>query len=127
MHKLNTAKKIFTGFYQNMKVNRIQQSPAFSGYKNIAARTIKYDPDTHLFSYMAMQLDNVGHNDLDLWRDIQKRVLKKDTTTDIISFALAPACAKLASLSNTEVNASFLYTSSSKGTYFANFEILFAI
>ena len=89
MHKLNTAKKFFTGFYQNMKVNRIQQSPAFSGYKNIAARTIKYDPDTHLFSYMAMQLDNVGHNDLDLWRDIQKRVLKKDSTTDIISFALA--------------------------------------
>ena len=89
MHKLNTAKIFFTGFYQNMKVNRIQQSPAFSGYKNIYTRTIKSNPDTHLFSHMAMQLDNIGHNDLDLWIDIQKKVLKKDTTTDIISFAFA--------------------------------------
>lgn len=72
-----------------MKVNRIQQSPAFSGYKNIFSRTIKSNTDTNLFSHMAMQLDNVGHNDLDLWIDIQKKVLKKDTTTDIISFALA--------------------------------------
>ena len=71
-----------------MEVNKISNSPNFSGYKNILSGSIKKkltgEPE---FAFMSMQLDNIGHNDLEIWQDIQKKVFKKENPSDIISFA----------------------------------------
>lgn len=71
-----------------MEINKIGHNyPNFKGYKNIISRKLAHGPEGPYFTYMAMQLDNIGKNDLEIWQNIQKNLLKRDTTTDILTLS----------------------------------------
>ena len=70
-----------------MEINKISNSPNFNGYKNILSGTIKELSGKNDLAFMTMQLDNIGHNDLEIWHNIQKNVLGKEKFTDIITFS----------------------------------------
>lgn len=70
-----------------MEIKKISNTPNFNGYKNILSGTIKELSGKNDLAFMTMQLDNIGHNDLDIWHDIQKNALGKEKVSDIITFS----------------------------------------
>lgn len=60
-----------------MKINQINQTNTFKGYKNLISNTYT-DITGAKFCYMAMELNNDTVNDLDTWTEIQKKLLKID-------------------------------------------------
>ena len=71
-----------------MKVNNIQPNTTnFNGYKNLMTRRLADKPNAPYFTYMAMQLNNIGKNDLEVWQNIQKNVLNRKNITDIFTFS----------------------------------------
>ena len=70
-----------------MEVSKISYTPSFNGYKNVLAGSIRESSGKPNLVYMSMQLDNIGHNDLEIWHGIQNKVLGIEKPSDIISFA----------------------------------------
>lgn len=71
-----------------MKIQNVNYNTNFKGYKNIICHGINSDA-SKLF-YMGMQLDNVDTPDLDIWRNIRKRLSpQSNMPEDIISFNIA--------------------------------------
>ena len=71
-----------------MKINSINsQSPNFKGYRNIISRKLPGGPGQPYFTYMAMQLDNIGKNDLEIWQNIQRTLLKRENPADYITLS----------------------------------------
>ena len=66
-------------------------APEFRGYRNIVTRKISGSNQGQFFTFMSMQLDNAGHRDLDLWKNLQQKVLKRQEYSDIISFSFLNA------------------------------------
>lgn len=60
-------------------------SPNFNGYKNILANRI-IRPNGEKITYMSMQLDNIGKKDLELWQILQKNLMDRNFTTDVVTF-----------------------------------------
>lgn len=67
-----------------MNINNIN-STNFTGYKNVIANKV-VRPNGEKITFMSMQLDNVGKADLDIWKNLQNNLMKKDFTTDVITF-----------------------------------------
>lgn len=79
------AKKFFLCFKLNMKVQNITISPQFKGFKNIISHSLQSE-NGDSFSYMGMELDNEGFQDLEKWEYLQKELLHKDKQSDYIVF-----------------------------------------
>lgn len=60
-------------------------SPNFNGYKNVLANKI-VRPNGEKIAYMSMRLDNIGKNDLDIWQTLQKNLMNRSFTTDVLTF-----------------------------------------
>ena len=65
-----------------------QNNTQFKGFKNVIHNVCTNKNCRGCFSYMAMQLDNVGTKDLEAWHAIQKIVLHRDKLKDTITFSL---------------------------------------
>lgn len=68
-----------------MKINKTN-AVNFHGYKNVMSTTVTSPQKDFAFSCMGMQLDNVNKNDLKIWQEIQKNLLKREELDDIIVF-----------------------------------------
>lgn len=71
-----------------MQINSTNQTPKFMGYKNVIHNVTKTSGKSDSFSYIAMQLDNIGTKDLDIWHSIQKGFLKRTKLEDTITFGI---------------------------------------
>ncbi|MCM1004490.1 MAG: hypothetical protein NC408_09135 [Candidatus Gastranaerophilales bacterium] len=67
-----------------MQINNTT-STNFNGYKNVLANRI-VRPNGEKITYMSMQLDNIGKNDLEVWKYLQKNLMNRDFTTDVVTF-----------------------------------------
>ena len=75
-----------------MKINSNQSyTPKFSGYKNIVTRKMSGSNQNQFFTFMSMQLDNAGHEDLEIWKTLQRKILKRQECSNIISFSFLNA------------------------------------
>lgn len=70
-----------------MQINNVS-SPNFCGYKNVIANKVRRKSTGETITFMSMQLDNIGKNDLDIWKTIQKHFMKRDFVSDVITFEL---------------------------------------
>ena len=67
-----------------MKVQNINLSPHFKGFKNVVSHTDYLNDGTTTVSYMSMELDNIGQSDLDEWQLLQRELMNKDEISDYV-------------------------------------------
>lgn len=70
-----------------MEIKNIN-SVNFNGYKNVLSNTVIRPKGAAKMTFLSMQLDNIGKNDLEIWQRLQKHITNRDFTTDIITFNL---------------------------------------
>lgn len=69
-----------------MQINN-NSSVNFNGYKNAITNSAKVSKNEG-YSFLSMQLDNVGKNDLDLWKNFQQKLFGENKPSDILTIQL---------------------------------------
>lgn len=69
-----------------MQINN-NNSTNFNGYKNILTNRIMTGKNEN-FSFLSMQLNNIGHKDLDIWKNAQKNLLNINNPSDTFTIEL---------------------------------------
>lgn len=64
-----------------------KSSTQFRGYNNVISNICKEPAQKDCFGYIAMQLDNIGKKDLEIWHKIQKDFMKRNVLKDTITFS----------------------------------------
>lgn len=72
-----------------MQINN-NSSVNFHGYKNLITNSAKTSRNEG-YSFLSMQLDNVGKNDLDLWKNFQQKLFEEKKPSDILTIQLFQA------------------------------------
>lgn len=68
---------------------QINNTPSvnFNGYKNLMTNSARASKNEG-FTFLSMQLDNIGKNDLDIWKNVQERLFGQYKPSDIFTIEL---------------------------------------
>lgn len=73
-----------------MHINKLDSNTNFKGYKNVIAKSIKINsrPGTidraGSLTFLSMQLDNLKHSDLEIWKQIQNKLFGTSQVSDTL-------------------------------------------